>query len=75
LGEYTLPMGVGATLGGGLAAGANVVLGANLIGVASFDFAAYGAGLLLFVVIAMVATLAPARRALKINPAITLRHE
>ena len=40
-----------------------------------FELVSFGAGLLLFVVVALIASIAPARRALRIDPASAVRYE
>jgi len=46
-----------------------------LFGFMPFDLVSFAAGLLLFAAVAVVASVAPARRALRIHPASALRYE
>jgi predicted permease len=75
LGQYTFPFGIGALLGVGLAAAAAKVLRNILFGFIPFDPVSFGAGLLLFAAVALAASIAPVRRALRIDPASALRYE
>ena len=75
LGQYALPFGIGAVLGVALAAAAAKVVRNILFGFIPFDLVSFGAGLLLFGAVALAASIAPARRALRIDPASALRYE
>ncbi len=75
VGHYTLPFTVGAVSGVVLAAASARVVRTVLFGYAAFDLASVSAGLLAFVAVALVAAIAPARRALGVDPASALRHE
>jgi len=75
LGQYALPFGSGAALGVGLAAAAAKVVRTILFGFIPFELVSFGAGLLLFALVALAASVAPARRALRIDPASAVRHE
>jgi hypothetical protein len=75
LGQYTLPFGVGTCVGVALAAAIARVVRNLLFGFVSFDLLSFGAGLLVFAAIALVAAVAPLRRALRIDPASALRYE
>lgn len=75
LGQYTLPFGIGALLGVALAAAAAKVVRTVLFGFMPFDLVSFAAGLLLFAAVAVAASIAPARRALRIDPASALRYE
>ena len=46
-----------------------------LFGFIPFDLVSFGSGLLLFAAVALTASIAPARRALRIDPASALRYE
>jgi predicted permease len=75
LGQYALPFGIGAGLGVALAAAAARVLRNILYGFLPFDLVSFGAGLLLFAAVAVAASIAPARRALRVDPSSALRYE
>jgi putative ABC transport system permease protein len=75
LGQYTLPFGIGAAVGVVVAAGAAKVFRSLVYGFIPFDVLGLGAGLLLFAAVALVASLAPARRALRVDPVSALRYE
>jgi len=75
LGQYALPFGIGAAGGVAVAAAAARVIRNILFGYTSFDLVSVAAGLLLFAAVALAASIAPARRALRIDPASALRYE
>ncbi len=75
LGQYTLPFGIGALAGVALAAAAAQVTRKIVYGFIPFEVASFGAGLLLFAAVALIASIAPARRALRIDPASAVRYE
>lgn len=75
LGQHAFPFGIGAVLGVVLAAAAAKVMRNLLFGFIPFDLVSFGAGLLLFGAVALAASIVPARRALRIDPASALRHE
>ncbi len=75
LGQYALPFGIGALLGVALAAAAAKLVRNLLFGFIPFELVSFGAGLLLFAAVAFVASIAPARRALQVDPASALRYE
>jgi predicted permease len=75
LGQYALPLGMGAGLGVVIAAAAARIVGNILYGFLPFDALSFGAGLLLFAAVALAASVSPARRALQIAPAAALRYE
>jgi len=75
LGQYTVPFGIGAGLGVALAAAAAKVVRNILFGFIPFDLVSFGAGLLLFAAVALAASIAPVRRALRIDPSAALRYE
>ena len=66
---------VGAVLGTGLALAASQVLSAFLYGVSPRDGLTYALSLLLLAAVTLVACWHPARRAIRIDPARTLREE
>jgi predicted permease len=75
LGQYTFPFAVGALLGVAFAAAAARVVRTILFGFIPFDVVSFAAGLLLFAAVAIAASIAPARRALGVDPASALRYE
>ena len=75
LGQYALPFGTGAVLGVAVAAAAAKVMRNILFGFIPFDLVSFGAGLLLFAAVALAASIAPMRRALRIDPASALHYE
>jgi ABC-type antimicrobial peptide transport system permease subunit len=75
LGQYTLPFGIGALLGVALAAAAAKVVRNILFGFIPLVLVSFGWGLGLFAGVSLVASLAPARRALRIDPASAVRYE
>jgi putative ABC transport system permease protein len=75
LGQYSVPFGIGAGAGVALAAAAAKVMRNILFGFIPFDMASFGAGLLAFGAVALLASIAPVRRALRIDPASALRYE
>jgi predicted permease len=75
LGQYALPFGIGALLGVLLAAAAAKVVRNLLFGFIPFELVSFGAGLLLFAAVAIAASIAPARRALRVDPASALHYE
>ncbi|MDR3700999.1 MAG: ABC transporter permease [Candidatus Sulfopaludibacter sp.] len=75
LGQYMLPFGGGAAAGTAIAFTAAKVLRKFLFGFIPFNLAGFGVGLLLFVAVAIAASIVPVRRALRIDPASALRYE
>ena len=75
LSQYTVAFGIGALCGVALAAAAAKVVRNIIFGFIPFELVSFGAGLLLFAVVALIASIAPARRALRIDPASAVRYE
>jgi putative ABC transport system permease protein len=75
LGKSMLPVVIGALLGCSACIGVARLLGALLYGVSALDPLALGGALLLVLSISALVTLAPARRALRVEPMTTLRYE
>lgn len=75
VGQYAVPFGLG--IGGGalLAAAAARIVRTVLWGFQPLDLLSLGAGLGLFAAVALAASIAPVCRALRIDPATTIRHE
>ena len=66
---------VGLSIGTVLALAMNYLLRAVLFGVGAFDVVTFGGVLLLFLIVAALASLLPAVRASRIDPVVVLRHE
>lgn len=73
--QFTTPVLCGAAAGSALAAAAATVLSREMFGVGRLDPIAHGGSFLLFAVVATAASLPSLRRALRVNPITTLRHE
>lgn len=73
--QYRAPLLVGAALGILIALGLSQVLRSALNGLSPWDWPSHAAGLAVFFVTAVAAALWPARRALRVDPAISLRWE
>ncbi|HYE85200.1 MAG TPA: FtsX-like permease family protein, partial [Vicinamibacterales bacterium] len=67
------PVGIGMVVGLVLSAGAGRLIGTMLFGVTPTDAATYGAALGAMILSATLACLLPARRAMRVDPAVTLR--
>ena len=74
-GQYAMPFGIGAACGVALAAAAAKVVRAILYGFMPFDLVSFGAGLLVFAAVALAASIAPVRKALRVDPASALRYD
>jgi predicted permease len=73
--QFTPAIVCGALAGSLLAAVAATILSRELFGVGRFDPLSHGGALLLFAAVAAVAALPSVRRALRVDPVATLRHE
>ncbi len=73
--QFTVPLAVGLTAGIALAAGISVALRSLLYGLSHLDPVSYVAAILVFSVLTAIAAAIPARRALRVDPAVVLRHE
>jgi ABC-type antimicrobial peptide transport system permease subunit len=73
--QFVIPLIWGAGVGSALAVGVGTVLSSELFGVSRLDPAAHGVSLLLFAVVTAAAATPSVRRALRVDPATTLRHE
>jgi predicted permease len=73
--QFTKPIAFGAAGGSILAALAGTILSRELFGVSGLDPLAHGGALLLFTVIAALATVPSLRRAIRLDPVQSLRHE
>lgn len=75
LSQYAGALGAGAAAGVALAITFGLILGTQIVGLQPFDPISYAAALIIFTLVALVAILVPARRALRIDPAAALRWE
>jgi predicted permease len=73
--QFRAPLVCGALAGSALAAGVGTVLSREMFGVSQFDPLAHGGSLLLFALVAACAVAPSLRRALRVDPVTTLRHE
>jgi predicted permease len=73
--QFRAPLVYGAVAGSLLAACAGMILASELFGVSSFDPAAHVGAVALFTVVAALAVLPSLRRAVRVDPIHTLRHE
>jgi ABC-type antimicrobial peptide transport system permease subunit len=73
--QFLWPVAIGAAVGAGIAAAASRVLRIVLYGVSNLDPASYVAAILALAAIVLLAALLPARRALRLDLAKTLRYE
>ena len=73
--QFRTPILCGVVAGSLLAAGVGTILGRELFGVSRLDPFAHGGSLLLFSVVAALAAFPSIRRALRVDPIRTLRHE
>jgi predicted permease len=74
-GQFVRPLAAGAVAGSALAAGVGVVLSRELFGLSGLDPVSHGGALLLFAIVAALAAMPSLRRALRVDPIATLRHE
>ena len=73
--QFTMPVIGGAAAGSLLAAGVGVILSGELFGVSGLDPLTHGGALLLFALVVAAAAAPSLRRALRVDPIQTLRHE
>jgi predicted permease len=73
--QYTTPVGVGVVAGAAIAWAFGEILHSQFYGFAPLDAVSYAGALTLFAVVGLAAALAPATRALRIDPASALRSE
>jgi len=73
--QFSLPILCGAIGGSVLAAGAGTILSSELFGVSRFDPVAHVGAMLLFAAVGALAAAPSLRRALRLDPVTTLRHE
>src|SRR5919201_737481 len=65
--------GIGAVIGVAAARAGAKLIGSMLYGIGQSDLAAFGAGVILLVVIALLACIVPTRRAVSVDPVIAMR--
>jgi predicted permease len=73
--QFMPPVVLGASAGSLLAAGIGAILSSELFGISGLDPIAHAGALLLFAVVTGAALIPSVRRALRVDPAATLRHE
>jgi hypothetical protein len=73
--QFLVPVIGGATSGSALAALVGTILSRELFGVGRMDPLSHGGALLLFAIVAAAAAVPSLRRALRVDPIATLRHE
>jgi predicted permease len=73
--QFFLPVIWGAVTGSALAAGVGTILSRELFGIGRMDPLSHGGALLLFAIVATAAAVPSLRRALRVDPIATLRHE
>lgn len=73
--QFVRPLGAGLVAGIVAAAGLSVALRSELFGLSHLDPVSYGGAIVFFVTLTGLAALAPARRALRVDPAMVLRHD
>jgi predicted permease len=73
--QSLLLVGAGIAVGIAAAAGATRLLAALLYGIGASDLFTYGAVVILLAFAALIASYIPARRAMKVDPMVALRHE
>jgi ABC-type antimicrobial peptide transport system permease subunit len=75
LGQFGVPLAAGAAAGSLLAAVAGTVLASELYGVSGFDPVAHAGAFVLFGAVSALAAVPSLRRAVRVDPVQTLRHE
>ena len=73
--QFSRPVVVGLVVGVGGAAALSQILRRNLYGISHLDPVAYAAAVGIFIVVATLGALLPARRALQVDPLRALRYE
>ena len=69
------PVAFGVVFGLAASLGANRVLQSQLVGVAPFDPVTIAGALTVLLAVALIACGLPARRAMRVDPVVALRHE
>ena len=73
--QFAWPVAGGALAGSAIAALVGTVMSRELFGISQLDPLAHGGALLLFALVAALSALPSARRAMRVDPVQTLRHE
>ena len=75
LGEALTPVFAGLMIGLAASLGVNRVLQSQLVGVSPNDAATFSLALLILLLVAACGCLLPVRRAMRVDPAVALRHD
>jgi len=75
LGEALTPVFAGMVIGLAAALGVNRVLESQLVGVSPYDGATLSAAAMILLLAAAFGCLLPVRRAMRVDPAVALRHD
>jgi ABC-type antimicrobial peptide transport system permease subunit len=75
LGEAFTPVFAGLVIGLAASLGVNRVLQSQLVGVSPYDAATLSIALLILLLVAAFGCLLPVRRAMRVDPAVALRHD
>jgi ABC-type antimicrobial peptide transport system permease subunit len=70
-----LPVAIGMILGLAASLAVNRILRSQLVGVSPYDPVTMAGAPVILILVALLACLIPARRAMNIDPAVALRHE
>ena len=70
-----LPVAIGMILGLAASLAVNRILQSQLVGVSPYDPATMAGAPMVLILVALLACLIPARRAMNVDPAVALRHE
>jgi len=73
--EGMLPVAIGLVVGLASSFAVNRILQSQLVGVSPYDVATMTAAPVVLILVALLACLIPARRAMNVDPAVALRHE
>jgi predicted permease len=73
--QFAVPVISGAAAGSALAVGVGTILSRELFGIGQMDPLSHGGALLIFAIVAAAAVAPSLRRALRVDPIATLRHE
>jgi putative ABC transport system permease protein len=73
--EGMAPVAIGIVVGLGAALASNRILQSQLVGVSPYDLATMGGAPIVLAIVALLACQMPARRAMRVDPVVALRHE